>query len=111
MAGKYNIVARQGSTFKLNFTVETDGTAWNLSTYSARMQVRKSTAASTTLLDLTDDAEISMNSSGYVQVTVADTVMADLPVGRWVYDFEVDSGAETTALLEGRFIVEAEVTQ
>ena len=40
MAGKYNTVAEQGATYNLNFTVATDGVAWNLSTYTA--QDRKS---------------------------------------------------------------------
>lgn len=113
MAGKYNIVAEQGATFTLDFTVSTDGTAWNLSTYSATMQVRKSTSASTALLDLSEaDGDIVLTSSGGVTVTVDAATMADVPSGRWVYDIElVSAGNEVTRILEGRFIVTPEVTQ
>jgi hypothetical protein len=109
MSGKYNIVAEQGATFNLNFRVETDGTPWNLSSYTFAMQVRRSTSASTTLLNLTS---ATMTSQGHVSVTVSAATMADVPAGRWVYDIELrSSGGQVTRILEGRFIVTPEVTQ
>lgn len=109
MSGKYNIVAEQGATFNLNFRVETDGTPWDLSDYSFAMQVRRSTSSSTTLLNITS---ATMTSIGQVSVTVPAATMADVPAGRWVYDIELtSSGDEVTRILEGRFIVTAEVTQ
>lgn len=111
MAGTHNIVAEQGATFHFNFTVKTDGTVWNLSSYSARMQVRNSTASTTKLLDLSSPTDITLTSLGHVSVTVNATTMAALPFGRWVYDLELESaGGEVTRLLEGRFIVTPEVT-
>ena len=109
MSGKYNIVAEQGATFNLNFRVETDGTPWNLTGYTFAMQVRRSTSASTTLLNLTS---ATMTSVGHVSATVSAATMADVPAGRWVYDIELrSSGGEVTRILEGRFIVTAQVTQ
>jgi uncharacterized protein affecting Mg2+/Co2+ transport len=109
MSGKYNIVAEQGATFNLNFRVETDGTPWNLTGYTFAMQVRRSAAATTTLLNITS---ATMTSQGHVSVTVSATTMSDVPAGRWVYDIELtSSGNEVTRILEGRFIVTAEVTQ
>lgn len=109
MSGKYNIVAEQGATFNLNFRVETDGTAWDLSDYDFAMQVRRSTSATTTLLNITS---ATMTSQGHVSVTVSAATMAAVPAGRWVYDIELtSSGNEVTRILEGRFIVTAEVTQ
>jgi len=109
MSGKYNIVAKQGATYNLNFTVETDGVAWNLSTYTFAMQVRRSTASTTTLLNLTSATK---NSSGEVSVTVSATTMNGVPAGRWVYDIELTSaGGQVTRILEGRFIVTPQVTQ
>jgi hypothetical protein len=73
------------------------------------MQVRRSTSSSTTLLDID---EATMTSVGHVSVTVNAATMADVPAGRWVYDIELtSSGDEVTRILEGRFIVTAEVTQ
>ena len=109
MSGKYNIVAEQGATFNLNFRVETDGTPWNLTGYTFAMQVRRSTSASTTLLNVTS---ATMTSVGHVSVTVNAATMSDVPAGRWVYDIELtSSGGEVTRILEGRFIVTAQVTQ
>lgn len=112
MSGKYNIVAEQGATFNLNFTVQTDGTPWNFTGYTAAMQVKRSTSSATTLLNLSSaTGAITMNSSGEVGVTVSATTMSDVPAGRWVYDIEFTSPSnEVTRLLEGRFIVTAEVT-
>lgn len=111
-AGKYNITADQGSTFKLDFTVTTDGAGWNLSTYSARMQVRTSVGASDTLLSLVSPTNITLGSSGAVSITVSATTMAGIVAGRFVYDFEVESaGGEVTRILEGKFTVKAEVTR
>jgi hypothetical protein len=109
MSGKYNIVAEQGATFNLNFRVETDGTPWNLTGYTFAMQVRRSSAATTTLLDITS---ATMTSVGHVSVTVSAATMSDVPAGRWVYDIELtSSGDEVTRILEGRFIVSPQVTQ
>lgn len=53
MAGRYNITAYQGSTFDFNFTAQVNGSPWNLTSYTARMQVRPTVEASTKFLDLT----------------------------------------------------------
>jgi len=109
MSGKYNIVADQGATFNLNFTIATDGVALNLTGYTFAMQVRRSSNSSTTLLSLTS---ATMTSVGTVAVTVSAATMNDVPAGRWVYDIELtSSGGEVTRYLEGRFIVKAQVTQ
>ena len=109
MSGKYNIVAEQGATFNLNFRVQTDGAAWNLTGYTFKMQVRRSASSANTLLNITS---ATMNSSGHVSATVNATTMSGVPAGRWVYDIELtSSGGQVTRILEGRFIVTAEVTQ
>jgi len=110
MSGKYNIVAEQGATFNLNFRVETDGVAWNLTDYTFAMQVRRSTSSNTTLLNITS---ATMTSGGHVSATVSATTMSDVPAGRWVYDIELTAGAggQVTRILEGRFIVTPQVTQ
>jgi len=109
MSGKYNIVADQGATFNLNFTIATDGVALNLTGYTFAMQVRRSSNSSTALLNITS---ATMNSSGNVAVTVSATTMNTVPAGRWVYDIELtSSGGQVTRILEGRFIVKAQVTQ
>ncbi len=112
MSGKYNIVAKQGATFSKTFTVSNDGTPWNLTGYSGRMQVRRSFSNSTKLLDLTSPTNITLSSVGVISVTVSASVMATVPPGRWLYDLEVESSSgEVYRLLEGRFAVTPEVTR
>jgi Tfp pilus assembly PilM family ATPase len=111
--GTYDIVAGQGETFNLSFTVDNDGTVWNLSTYIGRMQVRQFAASTTTALDLsTTGGDITMSALGVVEITVSATEMAAVADGRYVYDFEVEStGGEVTRLIGGKFIVTPEVTR
>lgn len=113
MAGIHNIVADQGATFHLNFTIKIDEVPWDLSTYAVRMQVRSDVNTSVKLLDLSKaNGDITANSLGQVAITVSATVMADIPAGRHMYDIEVESaGGEVTRILEGRFAVPAEVTR
>ena len=71
ITGKYNIIAPQGSTYRLTFVISTDGIGWNLSTYTARMQVRSATNSATTILDLSSTTgDITLDSVGSVTVTV-----------------------------------------
>jgi hypothetical protein len=112
MAGSYNIVIDQGATWNWNFNVSTNGTPWNLSTYTFAMQVRESTASTSAYLTLPADGTVTMDASGNVSVTVSATKTNTLPAGRWVYDLELTSaGGQVTRLLEGRFIVNAQVTE
>ncbi len=113
MAGTYNIVADQGATFNLNFTIKIDGIAWDLDSYGVRMQVRSDINTSTKFLDLSkSNGKITANESGEVTVTATATEMTAVPYGRHMYDIEVESpGGEVTRILKGRFAVSAEVTQ
>lgn len=112
--GKYNITANQGETFNFSFTISTDGTPWDLTGYTARMQVRTTVEATTKLLDLTStDGDITLGGvAGTVAITVSATDMAALIAGRHVYDLEVVSAGGTVyRILEGKFSVKAEVTR
>jgi hypothetical protein len=112
MSGKYNIAAKQGATFSKTFTVSNDGTPWNLTGYSGRMQVRRSFSDSTKLVNLVSPTNITLSNVGVIAVTISASVMATVPAGRWLYDLEVQSpGGEVYRVLEGRFTVTPEVTK
>jgi len=111
-AGVYNIKADQGSTFSFTFTVKTNGVVWDLSSYSARMQVRASAQSTTKVLDLVSTTNISLTSLGVVTITVNATNMANVVSGNYVYDIEIESGSGiVTRLLQGKFVVTPEVTR
>ena len=113
MAGTHNIVADQGATFNLNFTIKIDGVPWNLDSYKVRMQVRSDINTAAKLLDLSkDNGKMTANAVGQVTATASATEMTGVPSGRHMYDIEVEStGGEVTRILEGRFAVSAEVTR
>lgn len=110
MAGVYNPTTVKGDTFRLNFTVATDGVNWNFTGYTAKFEVRQSASSSTLVASAYTGDGITMNSSGYVQIVIPAADM-DIPVGKYSYDFEVTSaGNEVTTLLSGKLIVEPSVT-
>jgi hypothetical protein len=111
-AAVYNIVAGQGETFNLSFTVDNDGVPWNLNSYTAAMQVRPFAGSTSLVLNLsTANASITLNSSGQVAVTATATVMAAIAAEKYVYDLEITApNATVTRLLSGKFIVTPEVT-
>lgn len=112
-AGKYNITIEQGATFTLQFTIKTGSTPWDLTGYSARMQVRTSVNASATLVSLTSGSGITLGGvAGTVTVTIPATDTDNIIAGRHVYDLELESaGGEVWRVLEGKCTVKPEVTR
>jgi hypothetical protein len=113
-AGKYKIVVEQGATFHMDFTIYVDDTTvWNLTGYSARMQVRASVESVDVILSATNSNYITLGgTAGTVDLDLPASVTEDLPAGRFVYDFElVSAGGEVWRVLEGSFVVDPEVTR
>lgn len=113
-AGTYNIVADQGATFSRTLTWKTDaGTLVNLSGYTARMQVRATVDAPTTVLSLTtENGGITLGGAlGTIALSVSATSTAALTPGTFVYDLELVSGSTVTRLVQGTFTVRPEVTR
>jgi hypothetical protein len=111
MSAKYNLVADQATTFTFQFTVATDGTPWNLTGYTGTLTVRPFLGSTTTTLLATtaNGKMVFNNAAGRVTVTFNSTETNIVP-NRYVYDLVLDSGAEETRLLEGKFIVTPGVT-
>ena len=111
-AGDYNIVADQGASFTLAFTIDTNGVPWDLTGYKARMQVRPFIGSTTKIFDLDETDGITLDSNGSVTVTRNATQMAAAKAGRHVFDLELESsGGIVTKILKGRFVIEPEVTR
>jgi len=115
IAGLYNITCDQGATLQRSITwSDSAKTPYNLTGYTARMQVRANVSSSTVILELTTgNGRITLGSSDWnVNLLVAANVTANLTAGLYVYDLEVVSGAGVvTRLIEGNFKVKAEVTR
>ena len=125
MADDQNCEVDQGATWRgqLDWTDESE-VAVDLTGYSARMQVRRRVTDTSALLELTTtNGRITLytgslpgGSDPYnILLEVDADVMEDLPATpqdrRWFYDLEMVNGSEVTRLLQGRFIVNPEVTR
>ena len=113
-AGYYNITAEQGATFNRVLTWRDSASALiNLTGYTARMQVRTDYASTSTILSLTtQNGQITLGgAAGTITLLVSATDMAALSSGSFVYDLEMINGATITRLVQGTFVVNAEVTR
>jgi len=109
MAIVQNLLIDQGTTFALDLTVSgVDGSAKNLSDYTAAAQMRKSYYSSTAT-DFT--ATITDAASGQLEITLTAAQTSALKAGRYVYDVEITSASETLRIIEGIITVTPEVTK
>lgn len=118
IAGLYNITCQQGATFQRQITwTDSARDAYNLTGYTARMQVRANTTSNTVITSLSTsagyDGTITLGgTAGTVDLLISATNTAALTAGQYVYDLElVSGGGVVTRLLEGNFKVTAEVTR
>lgn len=111
--GNYNFNAPQGQTFNETVTWKVSGVAVDLTSYTARMQVRPNVDSSEKYVDISSGSGITLGgAAGTVNLNVSASVMATVPAGKHVYDLElVSSGGVVTRLLSGFFRVTAEVTR
>jgi hypothetical protein len=84
--------------------------------YTARMHVRSSKTASTTILVLTtENGRISVSSptNGEFTLTVSAADMALIAENKYVYDLEIIAPITgiVTRLIYGNFVVRAEITR
>lgn len=113
-AGTYNIVCDQGSTLSRVITWKnSSGTPINLTSYTARMQVRDGYSATSSLLSLTtENGGITLGGAlGTITLVASATDTAALTPDQYVYDLEMITGSTVTRLLQGTFIVTPEVTR
>jgi len=119
VAQTYNIHVDQGSTYTLTVSyVDSTGAALSLAGYNARMQVRATVGATSTLASFTSPAGgLLIEPSGVVgtvQLTITSAQTAAYVFTNGVYDLEIfDALATPTVvrLIQGRFVVNPEVTR
>ena len=118
IAGLYNITCQQGATFQRQLTwTDSARDAYNLTGYTARMQVRDNVSSNTVVIALSTTAgsggTITLGGiAGTVDLLIPAANTTTLTAGQYVYDLElVSGGGVVTRLLEGNFKVTAEVTR
>lgn len=122
---KYNLSMWQGSTFGLAITVkDANNAVQNLTSYTARMQIRPGYNSSTVTESLTSaNGEITITANtGNVSLELAASRTANIsvdmessskpPKTTYVYDLElVDGAGKVSKLLFGDVVVYGEVTR
>ena len=113
-AGNYSFTMEQGATFNQSLNWSVNGTGVNLTTYTAKMQVRKTAYHTTAVATFsTTDGSITLDFSGNITLVKTAIETAAIPAGVYVYDLELTAGGGGTVkrLIEGAFTVNPEVTR
>ncbi len=126
MSTELNITIDQGATWEKSISwQDSNEDPYDLTLYTARMQIRKKYAdqdKGLPLLSLTDDPPSTGDADGggivlddatpNIVITITDTETAALPRGEYFYDLELESDAGlVTKLLRGKVFVLGEVTR
>lgn len=110
MAAKANIVIDQGADFSTTVTVTDDnGDAVDLTGYTANAHIRKHyTSTSATVMTV----GFGNRSEGKINLSLGRTTSSGMEAGRYVYDVEITSSANTRSrLIEGVCTITPEVTR
>ena len=115
LAGKYNMVCDQGSTFQRVLEIkDADGTAFELTGYTARMQIRRDLDSTSSLMELTtaNGRIVISGVLGVITITLTPELTATL-TRSGVYDLEIVKTATGAVhkVVRGEFRLEKEITR
>ncbi len=119
-AGIHHFLCDQGATFRKTITLkESDGSLVNLNGYTARMKIKDEvggtlikslTSASGGGLSIGGSAGNNANGEIDILISASDTTSFSAPITA-VYDIEtVTSGGIVDRILQGKFVINPEVT-
>jgi len=103
------ITIPQGTDQTFAFTIA----GYDLRTYTAKLQARTEYGAPTAFVTLTSNTGGGITlGNGTFSWTFTNAQTNTFPLGQWVYDFEITSGAgEVSRMIQGKMIVTPQVTQ
>ena len=126
---KLDIICKRGDTFNLGLLIkDSAGTAITLSTsnYEFLMQVRgrrsganrarplilgTASKGKSAVTDVgANNFTVTIDDSGNATFSASDTIMARIAPGRYVYDIQQIVDNVSTTILEGRFIVNSDIS-
>lgn len=110
-AGRYNLFIDQGSDFAIEFTINEDGSAKDLTNYSARAQMRPTRASS--ILSATFTCTIPTPTNGVIKMELGHAISSGLSAGRYFYDLEIFTSGDSavTRVMQGEVDINQEVTR
>lgn len=112
--GVYDFTIRQGGTFSRRLTWKDDaGAPINLTGYTARMQIRTPDNGTILLSLTTENGGITLGGVlGTITLAITAAATAALNWVYGLYDLElIAPGGDVVALLEGRAILDREITR
>jgi hypothetical protein len=110
----YNTTIDQGADWFITFIYENpNGTAVNITGYTAALQIRTSPLAKTTVLSLTNGNGITITgATGTLAVHATAAQTTTITNGKYAYDLEITSTSNVvTRLVQGTVEVSAQVTR
>lgn len=115
-AGKYDLLIEQGATLQLNLVYkDANGDPIDITSYTARMQVRRDYNSPTPLLDLTTEngCIILGGAAGTISIEASDDMTRAIPAKVGVYDVELiaPGNGVVTRIIQGAVTVSPEVTK
>ena len=110
--GTYNITAYQGATYSKTFSITQADVPFDLTGYTAAMQVREGYSSADALLSLTSSAGIvQCGTAGTVQISISAAKSSAIPEGYYAYDIELTLTGAVTLLLQGSCSVVGNITK
>ena len=113
IAGIYNITMDQGAQWTLQVVYDNNnGTPFDLTGYTARMQVRPKFGSDNAVLTISSPSSgiVITPLTGTLNLTATTAQTGDIPGGFYVYDLEITSGGVVTRLMQGSVTVRDQVT-
>jgi len=109
-AGNHNLTIDQGADFSMTLTVTQNSSAFNLTNYSVRAQVRKTKEDTNIAANFTGTHN---DTGGVITLTMNNSVTKTLTEGEYVYDLEVFTAndAAVTRLIQGKVQVIRGITR
>jgi len=110
---KYNMVCPQGSTFQKTLTYIINDVPVDLTSYTARMQIREKHSSTAVIVQIDSlIGGIALGAGGTIDLVIQSAVTEDFIAKEYVYDIEIiSSTGVVTRIIEGKFIVTPEVTR
>jgi hypothetical protein len=108
------LIIDQGATWEITFTYKgSNGSAIDLSIYTAALQLRTSYDATSPSLSLTSPSGgiVLGGTAGTIAITASATDTGNLTPGEYVYDLEIKTGTKVIRLVQGRITVTPQVTK